>query len=107
MVKAVKTFDAMLGDIDVVLADNAWLAGTAFSLADIAVIPYVNRLEAFDMLSRWHPERPRVMDWFERMKARPSFYPAIDEYLPESLADDFRTYGGKSWPDVEAVLTAS
>jgi glutathione S-transferase len=106
VVKAVKTFDTMLNDMDAVLADNAWLAGATFSLADIAVIPYVNRLEAFTMLSVWQPERPRVMDWFERISARSSFYSAIDEYLPESLADDFRTYGGKSWPEVEAVLTA-
>ena len=105
VVKAVKTFDTMLRDMDAVLADNEWLAGATFSLADIAVIPYVNRLELFTMLSPWPPERPRVMGWFERMRARPSFYPAIEQYLPESLANDLRTNGEKSWPEVEAVLT--
>ena len=59
--KAVKTFDTMLRDMDAVLADNEWLAGATFSLADIAVIPYVNRMELFTMLSPWPPERPRVM----------------------------------------------
>ena len=106
VVKAVRTFDTMLKDMDAVLADNEWLAGNTFSLADIAVIPYVNRLEMLNMLSPWPPERPRVMGWFERMKARPSFYPAIDEYLPESLANDMRTNGGNCWPEVEAMLTA-
>ena len=65
VVKAVKIFDTMLNDMDAVLAENAWLAGATFSLADIAVIPYVNRLEAFTMLSVWQPQRPRVMGWFE------------------------------------------
>ena len=46
-------------------------------------------------------------DWFKRMKSRRSFNPAIDEYLPESLANDLRTNGAKSWPEVEAVLKAA
>jgi len=104
VVKAVQTFDAMLEDIESALADNEWLAGPTFSLADISVIPYVNRLEIFNMLSRWSPERTRALSWFERMKARPSFYPAMDEYLPEGLARDLRTNGEKSWPEVEALL---
>lgn len=106
VVKAVKTFDKMLKDMEAALTDSDWLAGDAFSLADIGMIPYVNRLEMLNMLAPWPPERPRVMDWFERMKARPSFDPAIDKYLPESLANDFRTNGAKSWPELEAVLTA-
>jgi glutathione S-transferase len=107
VVKAVRTFDTMLKDMDAVLADNEWLAGATFSLADIGVIPYVNRLEMLNMLSPWPPEHLRVMDWFERMKERPSFYPAIDEYLSESLAMDMRTNGSKSWPEVKAKLTAA
>jgi glutathione S-transferase len=106
-VKAVKTFDKLLQDMDTTLADNEWLAGDRFSLADIAVIPYVNRLDVLNMLAPWPPQRPRVMDWFEHMKARPSFHPAIDEYMPESLTNDFRTNGAKSWPEVEAVLKAA
>lgn len=107
VVKAVRTFDTMLKDMDKALAENEWLAGDTFSLADICVIPYVNRLDVFNMLAQWPPQRPRVMDWFARMKARPSFGPAIDEYMPESLTNDFRTNGAKSWPEIEAVLKAA
>ena len=107
VVKAVKTFDKMLEDMETALAGNEWLAGDSFSLADISVLPYVNRLEMLNMLAPWPPNRPRVMEWFERMKALPSFYPAIDEYMHESLANDFRTNGTKSWPEVEAVLKSA
>ena len=107
VVKAVKTYDKLLKDMDAALEKNDWLAGNSFSLADIAIVPYVNRLDMLTMLAPWPPNRPRVMDWFERLKARPSFHPAIDEYLPESLASDFRTNGAKSWPEVEAVLNAA
>ena len=107
VVKAVKTFDKMLADMDTALADNDWLAGDSFSLAAICVIPYVNRLEVLNMLAPWPPNRPRVIDWFERMQARASFYPAIDEFMPESLTNDFKINGTKSWPEVEAALNAA
>ena len=60
-----------------------------------------------NMLEPWPPQHSRVMGWFKRMKSRRSFNPAIDEYLPESLANDLRTNGAKSWPEVEAVLKAA
>ena len=107
VVKAVKTYDKLLADMEETLAGSDWLAGDNFSLADISVVPYVNRLEVLNMLAPWPPQRPRVMDWFERMKARASFDPAIDEYMPESLTNDFRSNGAKSWPDVEAILKAA
>jgi hypothetical protein len=38
------------------------------------------------------------------MKARASFEPAVNTYLPESLANDFRTHGAANWPEVEKVI---
>lgn len=105
--KAVKSHDKLLKDMETALATGDWLAGDGFSLADIGVIPYVNRLDMLSMLEPWPPKHPKVMGWFERMKARSSFNPAIDEYLPDSLANDLRTNGVKSWPEVEAVLKAA
>jgi glutathione S-transferase len=107
VVKAVRTHDKLLDDMEKALAAGDWLAGDSFSLADIGVVPYVNRLDMLTMLASWPPARPRVMDWFSRMKARPSYNPAIDEYLPENLANDLRTNGARSWPEVEAVLKAA
>lgn len=107
VVKAVKTHDKLLKDMEAALAGAPYLAGETFSLADVGVLPYVNRLSMLGMLEPWPSRGPRVMDWFGRMRARPSFQPAIEEYLPESLANDFRTNGAKSWPEVEAVLKAA
>lgn len=59
------------------LADGPWLAGAGFSLADIAMIPFIERI--FDL----RPElddgdtSPRVSAWFAATKARPSFEPAF------------------------------
>jgi glutathione S-transferase len=107
VVKAVMTHDKLLKDMETALTKSPWLAGDEFSLADIGALPYVNRLAMLNMLEPWPSKGPRVMEWFARLRDRDSFQPAIDEYLPESLANDFRTNGAKSWPEVEAVLKAA
>jgi hypothetical protein len=38
------------------------------------------------------------------LRKRKNVEPAINEYLPESLANNFRTNGAQSWPEVEKVL---
>ena len=106
-IKSVKAYDKLLADMETMLSDQEWLAGASFSLADIGVIPYVNRLAMLNMLDPWQPDRPLVSRWFDRMKARASFEPAINEYMPESLANDLRTNGTASWPEVEKVLPSS
>jgi glutathione S-transferase len=63
------------------LAGDAWLAGPDYSLADINLMPYVARLEYLGLLDLWTSERPRVMEWWARARARPAFRQAIDEPL--------------------------
>ena len=104
VIRAVLAFDKMLKDMETALGENDWLVDDTFSLADISLMPYVNRLYMFNMLAKWPPQHPRVLDWFERMKERTSFNPAIEEYIPDSLTSDFKTFGPKSWPDIETIL---
>jgi glutathione S-transferase len=67
--KMIYTFENM----EVALVDNPWLAGNYFSLADIAMIPFVERM--VDMCSDLlEPIKyPKVYGWFECMKSRPSY----------------------------------
>ena len=52
------------------LAAGPWLAGAMYTLADIALLPYI---QAFQMR---RPElletRPRLKEWYERIMARPA-----------------------------------
>jgi hypothetical protein len=86
------------------LAARPWLAGETFSLADIAVAPYVNRLDMLGMAQMWESARPRVTDWFHRIKARPAFKPAFLDWCPPDLNADLLTFGRQSWPSVEKML---
>jgi glutathione S-transferase len=47
---------------------------------------------------------PRVEDWFERLRARPTFGPAFTAWLPHELAAEMRANGERSWPQVRGLL---
>jgi glutathione S-transferase len=101
----IRLYDSYLHKMEDGLRHSAWLVGNAFSMADIAMAPYVNRLAALAMEPLWQGGRlPRVEDWFTRVRARPTFGPAFVEWLPEDLAAELRANGAKSWPQVRALL---
>lgn len=70
--------DLTMRRMEEALASGAWLLGAQFSLADIVVLPTVDRLDDLGMAAMWSGY-PRVADWYARIKARPSynvaFYP--------------------------------
>lgn len=58
------------------LEKHRWLAGEAYSLADVDMAPFVHRIAALDagMVSA----RPRVAEWYARMQAREAFQTAMN-----------------------------
>jgi glutathione S-transferase len=101
-----RLYDSCLSKMEQTLGSQPWLAGETFSLADIAMTPYVNRLDMLGMAPLWTRARPRVTEWFERIKARPAFKPALLDWCPPDLTADLVTFGRQSWPDVERLLAA-
>jgi len=56
------------------LAPSGWLVGKAYSIADIAAVPFVKRIDeeiAPDQVSE--KRHPRVADWWARIQGRPAF----------------------------------
>jgi glutathione S-transferase len=101
----IRLYDAYLHKMERALASSEWLVGERFSMADVALAPYVNRLAALSLERLWRNGRlPRVERWFERVSARPTFRPAFVEWLPAELAVEMRTNGERSWPAVAALL---
>jgi glutathione S-transferase len=101
----IRLYDYYMRRADDDLKDGAYLAGETFSAADIALIPYVNRLDMLGLAGLWQGGRlPRLDDWWRRVTARPSFKPQIIDWIPESLTSDLRTYGPRSWPEVRRIV---
>jgi glutathione S-transferase len=99
-----RLYDSYLGKMEKTLATQPWLAGDTFSLADVALTPYVNRLDMLGMSAMWERSRPQVSGWFNRIKARPAFKPAFLDWCPPDLTADLLTFGRQGWPSVEKLL---
>lgn len=69
-----------------------WLMGEQFTLVDILVTPAIDRMDDLGYAGLW-ADLPRVGEWFERLRARPSyaaaFYPGAR--VSERYGDYFRT----------------
>jgi len=85
------------------LGKTKWLASDMFTLADIEITPYVERIDRLGLNGMWE-SRPRVADWFARIKARSSFK-AISDYPPSDYDDTGRD-GLKSWPRIKELIAA-
>ena len=101
-----RLYDSYLQKIEDTLVHQSWLAGDTYSLADIAMTPYVNRLDMLGMSEMWVGSRPHLTEWFDRMKSRPSFKPSLLDMCPPVLTNDLKTFGTQSWPDVRRLLAA-
>lgn len=75
---AFKLLDDLYGD------DREWLAGSEFSLADIAWMPNFHR---FDLLGWPFDRYPNLSRWFAAASARDSYHTALREWEPQGLFD--------------------
>ncbi|MDH5748384.1 MAG: glutathione S-transferase family protein, partial [Rhodospirillales bacterium] len=69
---AVATFRRLFEEMDSTLSESAWLAGDTYSLADIALVVYVRRLESFMMAPLWK-NLAHLNEWYERISQRPAY----------------------------------
>lgn len=76
---SIKTFRGLFEDMNARLADHDWLAGDSYSLADIALVVYMRRMESFMMAPLWaHMEH--LCEWYERIASRPAYQKAVVEW---------------------------
>jgi len=101
----IQLYVGYLRKMESALQRSPWLAGEQFSMADVAMTPYVNRLAILAMERLWESGAlPRVADWFGRIRERATFTSALVEWMPAELAAEMRANGEKSWPSIAAVL---
>ena len=104
VVAAIHFFDKLLDDMEFALTNSRWLVSDEYTLADMALTPYVNRLEMLSLTKMWE-KRPNVSRWFAEVKSRRSFEPAIFEYFPTDSQEFMLENGKKAWPEYEKILT--
>ena len=68
--------------------EGPWLVGSAYSLADIAAAPVIDRIQRLGMADLWD-NLPAVQDWVERVSSRAAYRRAMprDEFrMPKPLS---------------------
>ena len=102
---AIRRFDKMLADMQASLANDAWLAGSEFSLADIAFAPYVTRLDHLQMSWMWN-SRPKVADWYSRVRSRPSYAESHTKWFTPPVLKIMEERGKETIDQVRRILAA-
>ena len=104
--EAVEHHEKLLSCIDDAMKTDPYLAGDSYSLADIAVIPYILRLELLHLSRMWN-KHPGVTNWWERVRRRPSTEEAIFSRMTDTDAAPFRDLQPDPWPKVRDLLEAA
>jgi len=64
----------MLDRMEAAMEKTGWLAGARYSIADIALVPFVKRIEEEIAPGEVTPSKhPRVTAWWQAIQARPAF----------------------------------
>lgn len=104
--EAIDVHEKLLAWMDEALAHGDYLAGGAYSLADIGVLPYILRLELVKLAPMW-AQRPRVTAWWERVRARPSTEDTITKRMTSTDWAPFKAIEPDPWPAVQKLLRAA
>ena len=75
---AFRKMDECLDKLQAQLSSTPWLVGDRFSLADIAVLPFADRIRNLRPELLDGDGRSAIVDWLDRASMRPSFRRAID-----------------------------
>jgi glutathione S-transferase len=76
---AVRTFRSLFEEMDERLTNAEWLAGDSYSLAEVALVVYVRRLESFMMGPLW-AHLGNLNEWYARIAGRPAYQRAVVDW---------------------------
>ncbi len=64
----------LLDRMEAAMEGSGWLVGDAYSIADIAAVPFIKRIDEEIAPDEMQPDRhPRVAHWWAEIQARPAF----------------------------------
>ena len=101
--RGVAAYEKIFQKIDKTLTDGRrWLAGDQYTLAEINLAVYFARLDYMNLLDLWIGKRPLVVDWFGRIKARPSFKAEVVDWVREHEWTEMRDGGTRIRAAIDA-----
>jgi glutathione S-transferase len=107
--QAIGVYERALDEMNLALekSNAPYLLGAQFTLAEVALVPYMERLSRLGLGGLWEHTRPHVTSWFTRLRERPSFKAAFEAYAPNGYDDLISQKGIDLWPRIEPLLGGS
>ncbi len=103
--QALRHLRQTFADMSAHICDGRWISGPDFSLADIGLVSYIDRIERLGFAGLWEDDFPAVGAWLADMRVRASYTSAIDSFIPEALAQSQRAGGTLHWPELRRIWT--
>lgn len=100
---AVQRMEQLLSEMEEALAQYRWLADDNYTIADAAFTPALTRLEHLNILGMIDG-RPKVSDWYARIKARPSYQDAMAKWENPNYLSLMKSRGAEYWPQVKSII---
>ena len=97
--EAMIEFKSLFVEMNEYLGKNSWLAGDNYSLADIAFVVYLHRLDSFMMRPLWK-DLKNLDKWYEKIKTRPAYKKAIYDW-GDVTADQRAQNGKDAFPKIK------
>lgn len=97
-------FERIFRKMESWLESNLWLGGDNYNLADIALLPYVERVDKLGLDEFWSNTRPCTTEWLNRMRALPSYEAAYTKFQPIDHNDNQQHNKDENWAKVQALL---
>lgn len=102
---AIATYARVVARMEAALDGQDWLVGNAYSLADVAMTPYVVRLDHLQCAGVFQ-DNPRLAAWLDRVRGRGNFA-AIGNYLDGDYVDLMAEKGREAWPKLAPMFEAN
>ena len=103
VVESIEFHEKLLDWIEESTGRWSYLAGDRLSLADIAVIPYVIRLDLIGVSRMWD-KRPGVAAWYQRMHKQECVDKAVFQRMGADDWAPFRKLDFDPWPLVSRII---
>lgn len=94
------TLKRLFEDMHNALNATTWLMGNDYSLADVALIAYIDRLDRLGFSQLWL-DAPQINRWLAQSKARASYATAVEAYISDTAKLQMRQEAYKAWPELE------
>jgi len=91
-------FKLLFSEMNSYLSTHNWLAGDAYSLADISFVVYLHRLDSFMMRPLWKNMK-YLDDWYDKIKSRSAYKRAIYDW-GDVTADQRAENGKNAYPKI-------